>query len=136
LVPLAFAFSTLCGAYAHAQPAAPAPAPAAPAPAPAAPAPAPAAPTPAPAASVPAPAAPPPAASVPAPAASATARAASAPTPAGDLQSPAQANTRNSAYTLPRGMWAFSVGGLGIGSGDAVATLGATYGIGAGLQAE
>lgn len=33
-------------------------------------------------------------------------------------------------------MWAFSVGGLGIGSGDAVATLGATYGIGAGLQAE
>ncbi len=64
------------------------------------------------------------------------AHAESAPPPAGDLQSPAQANTRNSAYTLPRGMWAFSVGGLGIGSGDAVATLGATYGIGAGLQAE
>jgi len=56
--------------------------------------------------------------------------------PPGDLQSPDQASVRNSAYTLPRGMWGLNLGALGIGGGDAYATLGVSYGIGAGLQAE
>lgn len=55
--------------------------------------------------------------------------------PPGDLQSPEQVSTRNSAYSLPRNTWAFNVGALGIGGGDAFATLGVGYGFGAGLQA-
>jgi len=58
------------------------------------------------------------------------------PSPAGgDLQSPEQVSTRNSAYSLPRNTWGFNVGALGIGGGDAFATLGVGYGFGAGLQA-
>jgi len=59
------------------------------------------------------------------------------PTPApADLQSPEQRSLRYSAYTLPTGKWAFNLGALGIGGGDAFATLGAAYGIGYGLQAD
>ena len=55
--------------------------------------------------------------------------------PDGDLQSPEQVSTRNSAYSLPKGMWGFDLGALGIGGGDAFAALGVGYGFGAGLQA-
>jgi hypothetical protein len=41
---------------------------------------------------------------------------------------------RKSAYSLPRNRWAFELGALGIGARDSYASLGATYGIGAGLQ--
>ena len=55
--------------------------------------------------------------------------------PAEDLQSPEQVSTRNSAYSLPKGMWGLEFGALGIGGGDAFAALGVAYGFGAGLQA-
>jgi hypothetical protein len=51
------------------------------------------------------------------------------------LQSPEQADTRYSAYSLPHGVWGFDVGALGIGGGDAFAKLGVTYGFGAGIEA-
>jgi len=51
-----------------------------------------------------------------------------------DLQSPAQASTRYSAYTLPAHMVAFDSGALGIGGGDVVALMGISYGLGAGFQ--
>jgi hypothetical protein len=75
----------------------------------------------------------------PAPAATTAAPAAKAtpvPAPMGDLQSPEQVDTRYSAYTLPRKLWAFNVGAFGIGGGDVFAELGAAYGLGAGLQLE
>jgi hypothetical protein len=50
------------------------------------------------------------------------------------LQSPEQRDTRHSAYSLPKGMWGFDVGALGIGVGDAYAKLGAAYGVGAGIE--
>ena len=71
----------------------------------------------------------------PAPAPSASTAATLEPNTKGDLQSSGQVSTRNSAYSLPRNTWAFNVGALGIGGGDAFATLGVGYGIGAGLQA-
>jgi hypothetical protein len=43
-------------------------------------------------------------------------------------------STRNSAYSLPRNSWSFEGGALGVSSGDVFATIGAAYGIGAGLQ--
>jgi hypothetical protein len=52
----------------------------------------------------------------------------------GDLQSPEQVSTRHSAYTLPAHVWSFEAGALGVGSGDVVALLGGTYGLGAGVQ--
>ena len=74
-----------------------------------------------------------------APAATAATPAASSAVPpllaAGNLQSPEQVSTRNSAYSLPRNTWAFNVGALGIGGGDAFATLGVGYGFGARVQA-
>jgi hypothetical protein len=54
----------------------------------------------------------------------------------GDLQSPEQVSVRYSAYTLPRGRFGFNLGAFGIGGGDAFATLGAGYGLGAGLQVD
>ena len=51
-----------------------------------------------------------------------------------DLQSPEQASTRNSAYTLPAHMVSFESGALGIGGGDVVALMGISYGLGAGFQ--
>ena len=62
-------------------------------------------------------------------AAAATARAEPA-----DLQRPEQRDLRNSAYSLPSGMWAFDVGALGLGGGEAYAKLGAAYGLGAGFE--
>jgi hypothetical protein len=50
------------------------------------------------------------------------------------LQSPEQRDTRNSAYSLPRGMWAFDAGALGLGGGDALLKLGVAYGLGAGVE--
>ena len=52
----------------------------------------------------------------------------------GDLQSPEQASTRYSAYTLPTHVWSVEAGALGVGGGDVVALMGVTYGLGAGLQ--
>lgn len=52
-----------------------------------------------------------------------------------DLQSPEQADTRYSAYSLPRGVWSFDLGALGIGGGDAFAKLGVSHGFGAGIEA-
>ncbi|HEX6278364.1 MAG TPA: hypothetical protein VFZ53_35200 [Polyangiaceae bacterium] len=52
----------------------------------------------------------------------------------GDLQSPEQVSTRHSAYTLPAGVWSLEAGALGVGSGDVVALIGGTYGLGAGVQ--
>jgi hypothetical protein len=52
------------------------------------------------------------------------------------LQSPEQRDTRNSAYSLPRGMWAFDGGALGLGGGDALMKLGVAYGLGAGLEVQ
>jgi hypothetical protein len=101
---------------------------------------------PAPSGAEPAPSAPPAAAPVPASSAAPTP---STPPPAsaapakkrprgmtGDLQSPENVSTRNSAYSLPRGVWAFDLGALGIGGGDVFANLGAGYGLGARLQLE
>ena len=51
-----------------------------------------------------------------------------------DLQSPEQRDTRNSAYSLRRGMWAFDAGALGLGGGDALMKLGVAYGLGAGVE--
>jgi hypothetical protein len=51
-----------------------------------------------------------------------------------DLQSPEQASTRYSAYTLPAHMVSFESGALGIGGGDVVALMGISYGLGAGFQ--
>jgi len=84
----------------------------------------------------PAPAPSPTPAAAPAPVPSSTPSAAPVPPPSesGTLQDPDQVSTRNSAYSLPRGMWAFNVGALGIGGDDAFASLGAAYGIGAGVQ--
>jgi hypothetical protein len=53
-----------------------------------------------------------------------------------DLQRPQQRDTRNSAYTLPAGMWAFNAGALGVGGGDIYAKLGVARGLGAGIQLE
>ena len=50
------------------------------------------------------------------------------------LQSPEQRDTRHAAYSLPKGMWAFDVGALGMGVGDAYAKLGAAYGLGSGFE--
>ena len=64
-------------------------------------------------------------------------RAAAVPEPegaSGDLQSPEQVSTRHSAYTLPAGFWSFEVGALGVGSGDVVALMGVTYGLGVGFE--
>ncbi len=64
-------------------------------------------------------------------------RAAAVPEPegaSGDLQSPEQVSTRHSAYTLPAKLWSFEVGALGVGSGDVVALMGLTYGLGDGFQ--
>ena len=60
-----------------------------------------------------------------------------APAPAslGDLQSPEQADTRYSAYSLPRGVWGLDVGALGSGGGDAYAKLGLSRGFGSGIEA-
>ena len=57
------------------------------------------------------------------------------PPPTG-LQSPEQVSTRYSAYSVPQGMWALDIGAFGISSGDAFAKIGATYGVGHGLQFE
>jgi hypothetical protein len=51
-----------------------------------------------------------------------------------DLQSPEQRDTRNSAYSLASGTWAFDVGALGLGGGEAYAKLGAAYGVGGGFE--
>jgi hypothetical protein len=96
------------------------------------PEPAPVAPAADPAPADPAPAA---AAAPAAPAPAPTAAPAAPPASAGTLQSPDQLSTRNSAYSVPQGTWAFDAGALGIGGGDVIAALGATYGIGAGFQA-
>jgi hypothetical protein len=112
----AFSVGALCSLPAYAQPATPA-----------APPTAGAAPT---ASATPAPAPTPPAT----PPATSAAPPAPAPASDGDLQSPEQVSTRYSAYSLPQGKFAFEGGALGIGSGDVFATLGAAYGIGAGLQ--
>jgi hypothetical protein len=53
----------------------------------------------------------------------------------GDLQSPDQADTRHSAYSLPRGTWGLGISALGVGGGDVFAKLGASYGFGSGLEA-
>jgi len=55
---------------------------------------------------------------------------------ASDLQSPSDVSTRGSAYSLPGGTWAFDLGALGAGAGDAFAKLGVAYGFGAGVQLE
>lgn len=52
------------------------------------------------------------------------------------LQSPEEASTRYSAYSLPGGTWGFDFGALGIGGGDSLAKLGVGYGFGAGLALE
>lgn len=52
----------------------------------------------------------------------------------GDLQSPDQVSTRHSAYTLPARVWSLEAGALGVGSGDVVALIGGTYGLGAGVE--
>jgi len=52
----------------------------------------------------------------------------------GDLQSPEQVSTRHSAYTLPAHLWSLEAGALGVGSGDVVALMGGTYGLGGGVQ--
>ncbi len=62
--------------------------------------------------------------------------AAAEPAAPNDLQSPEQLSTRYSAYSVPRGMWALDMGAFGISGGDAFAKLGATYGLGAGLEVE
>ena len=60
---------------------------------------------------------------------------ASAPAKAeGDLQSPEQVSTRHSAYTLPAHVWSLEAGALGVGSGDVVALIGGSYGLGGGVQ--
>jgi len=51
-----------------------------------------------------------------------------------DLPSPRQADTRYSAYSVPGSTWAFGLGALGIGGGDAFAKLGAAYGFGSGFE--
>jgi hypothetical protein len=51
-----------------------------------------------------------------------------------DLQSPLQRDTRNSAFSLPKGTWAIDAGALGLGGGDAYAKLGLAYGLGAGVE--
>jgi len=51
-----------------------------------------------------------------------------------DLQSPDQANTRYSAYSVPKGVWALDIGAFGLSGGDAFAQLGAAYGVGAGVE--
>src|SRR6185436_3393005 len=50
------------------------------------------------------------------------------------LQGPEQRDVRDSAWVLPRGLWAFDVSALGIGGGEAYARLGVSYGLGAGVQ--
>lgn len=55
--------------------------------------------------------------------------------PEGDLLSPEQADTRHSAYSLPRGVWGVGVSALGVGGGDVFAKLGASYGFGSGTEA-
>ena len=57
-----------------------------------------------------------------------------APTATHPLQSPEEASTRGSAYSLPGGTWGFDVGALGIGGGDSLAKLGVAYGFGAGVE--
>lgn len=52
------------------------------------------------------------------------------------LRQPEQADLRNSAYTLPRGMWGLSMSALGIGGGDAFAKLGVSRGFGAGFAVD
>src|SRR5262245_52557496 len=53
-----------------------------------------------------------------------------------DLQSPLERDRRGSAYSLPKGVWGFDVGALGLSGGDAFAPLGVGYGFGAGIDAE
>lgn len=72
---------------------------------------------------------------------SASALAAAPPAPpaadaGGDLRSPEQRDTRQTAYTLPRGTWGLDVGALGVGGGDVFARLGVAYGLGAGVELE
>lgn len=50
------------------------------------------------------------------------------------LQSPEERDTSHTAYSLPKGMWAFDVGAFGVGAGDAYAKLGAAYGLGSGFE--
>jgi len=57
------------------------------------------------------------------------------PAPSG-LQSAEQISTRYSAYSLAQGMWALDIGAFGISSGDAFAKIGASYGLGGGVQLE
>lgn len=53
-----------------------------------------------------------------------------------DLQAPQARDRRNSAYSLPANTWAFGVGVLGIGGGDAYANLNLAYGFGAGIETQ
>jgi len=51
-----------------------------------------------------------------------------------DLQSPAEVNTRYSAYTLPANQWGINAGALGMGDGDVFALLSVAYGLPARVQ--
>jgi hypothetical protein len=62
--------------------------------------------------------------------------AAEAPEFASGLQSPEQRSLRYSAYALPKGMWAFDLGVLGVTGEELYGSLGIKYGFGAGLQLE
>jgi hypothetical protein len=72
------------------------------------------------------------AADPPAPPAKNPAPASDAPT--GDLTNPRQRDLRNTAYSLPQGLWAVEVGALGSGGGETYAKLGVGYGLGAGVE--
>jgi hypothetical protein len=75
-----------------------------------------------------------PAAEPAAPSAAPVSSAPPAPEPTHHLQSPEEASTRYSAYTLPGGTVGIDVGALGIGGGDSLAKLGVAYGFGAGVE--
>jgi hypothetical protein len=53
-----------------------------------------------------------------------------------DLRSLGQRSTRNSAYTLPSGMWTFDLGMLGVTGDDLYGRLGAAVGLNHGFQIE
>lgn len=55
---------------------------------------------------------------------------------ASDVRSPGQRSTRGSGYILPKGMWAFEAGALGVGDDELYGDLGIAYGLGAGLQVD
>jgi hypothetical protein len=50
------------------------------------------------------------------------------------LQSPEQRSVRDSAYSLPKGMWALEGGVLGVTGEELYGALGVKYGFGAGIQ--